>query len=99
MASPRIVYQDEFHASLEEMLRFKESRAWRELQSWVQARYDTLASAYDAAADQTEVKCIQRERRVLHEMLGLPDLVIASLEANAALEAKKEDENVGTDAR
>ena len=90
---PTIYFEDEFHATLDEMERGKESRFWREVRSWIEARRAGLADQYDAAGDEAEVRLIQRERRVLQELLELPDLVIAALTAKAAA-AQKEPENV-----
>lgn len=96
-APPTIYFEDTFHATLDEMERGKESRFWREIRSWVEERRVGLADQYDAAADESEVRLIQRERRVLQELLELPDLVIAALTAKAAATNKEpEDARIST---
>lgn len=89
--SPRIVYSG-VTATVEEMQRGKESRFWQQIAYFLEQRRDSLLQQYYTAADVTAIKEIQREQRVLTELLDLPDVIISSLNASAAV-AQKEPDN------
>jgi len=93
-----VIVDDHFHCNADEMEEFKKSRVWRELTSWLKDRREGLADELDRAETESEIRLIQRERRVLRDLLELPDLVIATLAVRDANADKDENDANGTDA-
>ena len=85
-----LVIDDRFFASVDDMVKFKEGRVWAELQSWLNARREALADMMDNA-DEAGFKALQVERRVLKDLLNLPDLIISQLELKASNEVIEEE--------
>lgn len=89
-SDPQVLIDDKYYATIDEMVRFKESRGWREVKSWLTARRETLADMMDEAADD-EFKLLRNERRVLRDLLELPELIISQLELQGHNEEKDEE--------
>lgn len=91
MSDVTLLTDDRFYCTVEKLVQFKKSDVWRELTSWIDKRREEVADKLDNVTDPVEVKLIACERRVLRDMLELPDLALATLqlkESNA--EAQQE---------
>ena len=83
---------DRFFCTADDLLKFKEGRVWAEIKSWLDARREALADAMDNA-DESGFKLLQCERRVLKDLLNLPDLIISQLELKASNEVIEEKDD------
>lgn len=81
--------EEQIRCSRTELEEFSKSRVWLEMRSWLEARRDRLADDLDLAGNEVEIQLIQRERRVLRDLLRLPELLMELL----LLHTKEEHEN------
>lgn len=88
-----VLIDDTFHCSVQDLTEFAESRVWREMRTWLEARRSRLADDMDNAENEVALKLISCERRVLRDMLELPQLIMDTLNVRDNNIEKDEDED------
>ena len=81
-----IIYEDTFYCSELDLIQFKQGRVWRELKSWIEARRNATLDALENVENEWKAKELLLRRKLLGELLALPDHILDALRHKAANE-------------